>query len=143
MMHMLLRWPEAYDPALWPFALEQAVLLWNHIPKQNTRLSPIELFTGVTFPDHNVIQRARVWGCPTWVLDPRLADGKSVPKWTKRSRLGVYLGCSAHHSTTVGRILNMTTGSISPQYHVVYDELFTTVQGKITDGLFDAQGRQA
>ena len=25
MMHMLLRWPEAYDPALWPFALEQAV----------------------------------------------------------------------------------------------------------------------
>ena len=84
-----------------------------------------------------MIKRARVWGCPVWVLDPKLADGKSLPKWTKKSHLGMYLGTSAYHSTNVGKILNLRTGSITPQYHVVYDETFTSVQGKITDDLFD------
>ena len=33
----------------------------------------------------------------------------------------------------------MVTGHISPQYHVVYDELFTTSVGKVTDTAFDAE----
>ena len=33
----------------------------------------------------------------------------------------------------------MSTGSISPQYHVVYDERFATVVGKVTDTAFDAE----
>ena len=79
----------------------------------------------------------RVWGCPAWVLDPRLQDGKKIPKWRKKSRLGMYLGISPEHSNTVGRILNLRTGYASPQYHVVYDELFTTVQATLVDELFD------
>ena len=31
------------------------------------------------------------------------------------------------HSTQVGLVLNLLTGSISPQYHVVFDEMFFTV----------------
>jgi hypothetical protein len=30
MMHQLLHWPEQFDPALWPFALEHAVFIWNN-----------------------------------------------------------------------------------------------------------------
>ena len=41
------------------------------------------------------------------------------------------------HSTTVGLILNPETGHISPQFHVVYDELFSTVYGTVTDGVFN------
>ena len=33
MLHQLLHWPDAFDEALWPFALEHAVYLWNHPPK--------------------------------------------------------------------------------------------------------------
>ena len=51
----------------------------------------------------------------------------------------MYVGYSNEHSTTVGNILNLTTGHISPQYHVVYDELFTTVLGSLTDAVFDAE----
>jgi hypothetical protein len=50
----------------------------------------------------------------------------------------MYLGMSADHSTTVGLILNLQTGSISPQYHVIYDEQFTTVHGSLTPELFDS-----
>ena len=31
------------------------------------------------------------------------------------------------HSTQVGLVLNLLTGSISPQYHVVFDDMLSTV----------------
>ena len=31
------------------------------------------------------------------------------------------------HSTQVGWVLNLLTGSISPHYHVVFDDIFSTV----------------
>jgi hypothetical protein len=34
-------------------------------------------------------------------------------------------------------ILNPWTGNVTPQYHVVYDDLFTTVPNAETGGLFD------
>ena len=109
MMHQLLHWPEQYDESLWPFAMQQAVTLWNYLPKSSTRLSPIEIFTGTTVPDHNLLLRSRVWGCPVYVLDPCLQDGKNLPKWHKHSRQGMYLGVSSQHSSTVGLITSNTT----------------------------------
>jgi hypothetical protein len=41
--------------------------------------------------------------------------------------------------TTIGLIGNLDTGAVSPQYHVVYDELFTSVHGHLTDAVLDAQ----
>jgi hypothetical protein len=72
-------------------------------------------------------------------LDPKLQDGKKLPKWTKQSCCGVYLGVSPEHHTTVGRILNAETGSISPQYHVLYDKLYSSVKGFLTNTVFDAE----
>lgn len=137
MMHQLIHWPEEFDPALWPFAMEHAVYIWNNMPKQRSGLTPAELFSGMKSPQNDAMTRARVWGCPVFVLDPKLQDGKKIPKWTKRSRQGMYLGASPEHSSTVGRVLNTITGYISPQYHVVYDELFQTVHGKLTDEVID------
>ena len=37
------------------------------------------------------------------------------------------MGFSKIHSTQVGLVLNLLTVSISPQYHVVFDEMFSTV----------------
>ena len=138
MMHLLHHWPEQFDEELWPFAVDQAVHIWNNLPRHRSGLSPYELFTGAKVPNHHAIQRARVWGCPVYVLDPKLQDGHKLPKWDKRSRCGMYLGASPTHHDTVGRILNFDTGYITPQYHVVYDELFTTVPGYLTDPLFDS-----
>ena len=42
-------------------------------------------------------------------------------------RRGQFVGVSPKHSSTVGRILNVRTGHVSPQFHVVFDDLFTSV----------------
>ena len=37
------------------------------------------------------------------------------------------MGFRKIHSTQVGLVLNLLTGSISPHYHVVFDDMFSTV----------------
>ena len=37
------------------------------------------------------------------------------------------MGFNKMHSTQVGLVINLLTGSISPQYHVVFDDMFYTV----------------
>ena len=47
------------------------------------------------------------------------------------------MGVSPDHSSTVSNILNLATGYVSPQYHLVADDLFTTVPNAEAGGLFD------
>jgi hypothetical protein len=61
-------------------------------------------------------------------LDSQLQSGiGGAPKWEPRSRLGIYIGHSPAHAGLVAMVLNPWTGHVSPQYHVVFDDLFTTV----------------
>lgn len=71
-----------------------------------------------------------VFGCPAFVLDPRLQDGHKIPQWKTRSRRGMYLGPSPQHATSVPRILNLDTHRITNQFHVVFDDRFTTVSSE-------------
>ena len=126
MLHAIIHWPEERDEQLWPLAVDYSLYLWNNTPKEGVGLSPEELFCK-TKGDGTPILHSHVWGCPTYVLDPKLQDGKSLPKWEPKARRGVFMGVSSMHSSTVGLIRNRTTGFISPQFHVVYDDLFQTV----------------
>jgi hypothetical protein len=67
--------------------------------------------------------------CPIYVLDHCLqtANGPSPPKWEPRSRMGVYLGHSPFHAGSVALVFNPKTVRVSPQYHVIFDDDFTTV----------------
>ena len=133
LLHFAIHWPQAAEANLWPFAMDHAVYLWNQIPDRTTRTSPAEHFTSAAFRNHHHLQRLHVFGCPVYVLDPKLQDGKKLPKWNRRSRRGVYMGVSKQHSSTVHLVLNPETGKISPQYHVVFDDTFSTV---FSDGQF-------
>ena len=139
LLHAVLHWPDAANLELWPFALAHAVYLWNHIPRKDIRKSPFELFTKSVMPSALYLQRQHVWGCPVYVLDPRLQDGKKIPKWDPRVRRGQFLGFSTQHSSTIGLILNHRTGSVTPQYHCVYDDLFTTVPNGEFAPVFDTE----
>ena len=68
-----------------------------------------------------------MWGCPIYILDPQLQDGPKLPRWEPRSRRGVFMGFSNLHSSGVPLVLNLDTGSITRQFHVVFDDLFSTV----------------
>ena len=66
---------------------------------------------------------------PIYVLDDRLQNygGSGPPKWEPRSHIGVYLGHSPFHAGIVALVWNPTTGLVSPQYHLVFDNEFSTV----------------
>jgi hypothetical protein len=53
----------------------------------------------------------------------RKKTGPLAAKITKRSELGL----SLQHSSEVPLVLNLQTGSIETQYHVVFNDQFTTV----------------
>jgi hypothetical protein len=125
-LQMYIHWPDEFQVHLWPFALNYACWLHNHTPDHSHGWSPLELFCG-TQVDCQHLQRARVWGCPSYVLSPTLQDGKKIPKWAPRARRGQFLGFSKQHSSMIGLLRNIQTGSVTPQFHVVFDELFTTV----------------
>jgi hypothetical protein len=136
LLHFVLHWPQVARNRddLWPFAVDYSVYMHNHLPTCDGCISPAELFTNTLFSNYNHLTRAHVFGCPVYVLDPRLQDSKSIPKWTMRSRRGIYLGVSKIHSSLVHLVLNPETGAISPQYHCVFDDTFSTVW---SDGNFD------
>ncbi len=68
-----------------------------------------------------------MWGRPTYVLKPKLQNGQKLPKWNCWSRLGQFLGYLDKHSSLVAMVRHLGTGYVSPQYNVVFDDLFETV----------------
>ena len=54
-----------------------------------------------------------------------------------RARQGMYLGLSSHHSSNVAWVYNLKTKNISPQFHLVFDDNFTTCDTYKTDKLPD------
>ena len=131
MIHAALHWPEAEDATLWPLALSHAAYLYNHTPNEQSGIAPIEVFSQTT-SDGQSLRNSHPWGCPVYVLEPRLTDaGGKIPKWQPRSRRAQYMGVSPVHAETVGLVRNLTTGYISPQFHLVFDDWFETVHSDI------------
>jgi len=126
-MHAVTHWPDQADLELWPFTLEYAVYLWNNMPNKDSFIAPLEQFASTKFASFDHLHRMHVFGCLVYILDPKLQDGKKLPKWSPQCQRGQYLGPSLNHSSTIGRTLNLRTGHLSPQYHVVCDNHFSTV----------------
>ena len=130
MVHASIHWPadKADDIRLWAFAVKHAAWLYNRLPQKALGYrSPLEVFTK-TKSDHRELLRAHVWGCPVFVLDPKLQDGKKLPKFNRRARMGQFVGFSDEHSSLVAKVRNLSTNFISPQFHVIFDDKFTTIQ---------------
>lgn len=126
MLHSAIHWPEVADPTLWPMAVNHAVYLHNHMPNISTGLSPIDLFTKTRWQQHK-FHDLHVWGCPVYVLDKSISDGKKLPRWKPRSVRCVNMGLSSKHASTVPLVLNIDSGYITPQFHVVFDDWFSTI----------------
>jgi hypothetical protein len=114
---------------LWPQAIDHAVWLYNRIPRVDSGLSPMEMWTRSTAMNiADTLGNCHVWGCPIFVLEPKLRkNGVKIPRWAPRSRQGVNLGFSRLHSSLVALVLHPTTKSITTQFHVVFDDAFSTV----------------
>ena len=125
LLHSAAHWKAGVDSSLWPMAVTYAVYIYNNTPNAQN-LCPADLFTGSTVPRHR-LRDLHTWGCPVYILDPSLQAGQKLPRWAPRSRRGVFVGLSTIHSSEVPLVLNLQTGSITTQYHVVFDDRYSTV----------------
>ena len=119
-------WPMAIDLSLWPYALRAATQYHNQLRTDTSGKSPIEKFANVQVGTN--MHHMHTFGCPVYALNNALASGNSLPKWSPRARLGINIGPSPRHARSVTLVLNPSTGLVSPQYHVKFDEFFESVQ---------------
>jgi hypothetical protein len=127
LLHAKRHWPDYITTMMWPFALKEAAYRLNRLSLRTDGRSCEATFFNI---DKELFDPTslHVFGSPCFVLDSRLQSGiAGPPKWEPRSRLGIYVGHSPSHAGSVALVLNPRTGHVSPQYHVVFDDLFTTV----------------
>ncbi len=87
-------------------------------------LSPNEIWSSAKGVSGVILSLIHVFGCPVYMLDATLQDGKKIPKWSPHARLGLFLGFLDVHSSQVPMVLNVVTGKISPQFHDFFDDTF-------------------
>ena len=139
MIHSGLHWigDGSDDLALWSFAVDHASWIYNRLPQRNSGITPLEHLTGHR-SDYSDLRRCHVWGCPVFVLAAKLQDGKKLPKWNRRARMGQFLGLSDSHSSLVALVRNLHTGFVNPQYHVVFDDKYDAIFNDVmSDEQFD------
>ena len=72
--------------------------------------------------DRTVLPNEKNWDYPAYALDPKLQEGKKLPKWNPKSRREQYVGKSPPHASSVGLIYNLNTRYISPRFYMVCDK---------------------
>ena len=89
--------------------MDYAVWVYNRIPDIQSGIYAIEIWSRSMFdPVSETLSNCHVWGCPTYVLEPKLhKPGVKIPKWYPRSWRGVNMGFIKMHSTQVGLVLNI------------------------------------
>ena len=125
--HAAIHWADVADVELWPLAVLHAVFILNRIPREESGRSPLELFSRKTWPTSK-FQDFHVWGAPAYVLDTSLANGRTIPRWKARSSRCVFVGNRTKRGHGVPLVLNLETGAITSQYHVIMDNWFQTVE---------------
>ena len=129
LLHGMRMWPQMIDSMFWPFAFKAMAERMNSLQLNADGSTAESRLYGIPAGDIPVKSFHTLF-CPVYVLDSRLqsAGGAGPPKWEPRSRIGVYLGHSPFHAGSVALVFNITTGRVSPQYHVVFDDDFSTVE---------------
>ena len=120
LLYAMRKWPRVIIANLWPYALGYMNDVANATPNKGEEITPLEKFSSVSVAPK--LRHFHSFGCPAYVLDNILQGGQGLPKWSSRSRLGVYLGPSPNHARSVVLILNPRTGHVSPQFHVKFDD---------------------
>lgn len=125
LLHSRRLWPEAMSQAFWPFALSYAAYAHNHLHHDDQGRTPMEKFSRT---EHSFeLSNIHAFGCPVRVLDHRLQNSQKIPRWEPRCRLGIFVGNSPLHADNAALVLNPFTGLVSLQYHLAFDDEFTTL----------------
>ena len=127
LLHAQRRWPDAINSHLWTYAIRAANDCRNNAPTRKDDECPISRFCGTERVP--AIKNQHHFGCPVYVLQQKIQNGRKARKWQDRTRIGINLGYSSRHAHSVSLVLSLQTGLVSPQFHCSYDDLFETTTG--------------
>jgi len=141
MMHANHKLPSSITTNLWPYALRMANDTYNNAPLayHEDKKSPLQIASGTNVMINQ--KHYKTFGCPVYVLNRNLQEGKPHSKWLKRSRVGIYLGPYPHHNRNIALVLDRDTGLVSPQFHVIFDNEFETVMEDKYDSQWKLRSR--
>ena len=90
---------------------------------ENYGVTTMETFDGTT--TDITLEYHQKWGCLVYMLDARLQNLNTtgLPKWDLHASMRIYLGNSPFHTSLVELISSPLNGHISPQYHVIFDDV--------------------
>jgi hypothetical protein len=126
--HAISKWDKTITAELWPFAIQHTATIYNTTKRRSRDydISPWEQFTGKRSKlDQNDMHPLF---CPFYVIDRHMQEGTSPPKWTKSTMQIVYVGHLHHYSKSVPMVWDPKTKLVSPQFDVMFDDNFDTVQ---------------
>jgi hypothetical protein len=118
--------PTQIEPTTTEFDLDGESASQVIMRNRKSKRSPDQIFSGSLVSPNP--KHFKPFGCPVYVLDPALQARRPYHKWKERARVGINLGRSPRHPRNVTLVLSLTTGLVSPQYHVQYDNSFSTVK---------------
>ena len=123
LIHAAIHWLDVSDTSLWPMAVDSALHNFNHMPRATDVFigsSAENAISMISFQGHACMGMSLLCSRPN-------ATGQTQPKWKPQSHCGIFVGFSPCHSSLVPLVLNSQTGKISPQFHVGFDDWFTSV----------------
>ena len=113
------------DAVLLPYAIQAVIERHNKLSLDEHGRSPLEIYSGIL---HEIVPTDfHSWGRPVYILDAaNQTGGIGTPKRKPRSHSYTYLGHSHCHTGSV-LVLTLKAGLVSPQFHLLFDDKFTTV----------------
>jgi hypothetical protein len=131
MLHARHHWPDANNINLWPYALRTAGNIFNDAPQlkgDNKDCTPYKISTWTRVETE--VRHHHTFGCPVFVTETAIQQGKSLGAWLSRAKVGLNLGISLTHARSVALLLSLRYGLSSPQFHVKHDDMFETTSSK-------------
>ncbi len=127
LLHAKQMLPEYISMILWLFALKCCKDWLINFTHRADGWTPYQTIAGLEL-SKIILSNFHTFGCPCYVLDHCLQSGNgTIPKWEPRAQMGICVGWLPSHASNIAFVLNPRTGHVSPQFYVVFDDVFTTV----------------
>lgn len=125
LIHAIRRWTDSITTQLWPYALRNANVAINQLLPPKAISAPINVFSNLK--GMLELKYKHPFGCPAYVLDRKMQSGMKGYKWESQARIGVYVGNSEYYANNVSLVLSLSSGMVTPQFHVKHDDNFITL----------------
>ena len=130
LFHAILSWPSYISTNLQPFIVKHTIDLHNMILNES-RLSLLEIFMGLKSSFN--FNKFYTFGSPVFVLELTLQQEHKISCQKLCSKLGVCVGKSHKYAGNISLVLDPLTSFVSPQFHLVHDDEFTSLLSKRID----------